>query len=175
MKIICLIIMAIVLVGCQSPPSNFEVSKEGVILIKYDASKRGALLIPKDKKYKVIIEPSPDAGISSVHEILLAAGYKGFEGKANYKFGQDMIQLGQRSETVYLLREALFRLNVLSVNYDLPVEEAIKIYGEILLAAKELVFTDKEKAEADKINALNNAPQEIKELYIPEGMLKKDE
>lgn len=170
-KILFFLLASIFFCGCQT--GDFQV-QDGIIFIKYDASKRGAFFIPKAKDYKIIVEPSPDVGTKNIHEALVSGGYKGVEAKASYRLNQEMVELGQRTETVYLLREALFRLNILSVNYDLPVESAMTVYKEILLAAKELVSTDKAKAESKKIEALNSATKEVKSLYIPEGIFQNE-
>lgn len=121
----------------------------------YDASRRGAVLIPKHEKKNIAIcaEPSPDVALQIIDKFKADVGVKEVKVGAEVDIQQQVIQLAKRTQTVMFLRESLYRLCELSLNFLLPPEEVKKLYGEVINAAADMAKAELENAQQSRIEA----------------------
>jgi len=147
--------------GCRTFTSPARVHKldNGAMWFDYDASRRGALMIPADSKARVLSEPSPDVAISVVSEFVTKASYKDISGEASAKVTESIAELGKRTQTIMFLREALYRLDELQTTTTLDKDEVKSLYTLVLQTALEL-------AKADQMKELQTLPPEVAERIL---------
>lgn len=176
MKKAIVVACCVIISGCSlfAKPSNTEIiqldrttedhpANQGV-LINYDVSRRGAFMIDKSKlKNREIIfcaEPSPDAATNSSQKVASNGGSGGFMslffgdkgGEENATTVND--EFNGRSQTVLMLREALYRLCEMSANHsDLSTSDIKAMYLKVLEQVPEVAKTERAVAEADKAKA----------------------
>lgn len=80
----------------------------------YDANQRGSMLyVDANQKVRVLAENPPDAAIQSI--VGITAKVKGIDGvgevEAAFNSQRSIAELGKRTATVNMLRDALYRLN----------------------------------------------------------------
>lgn len=113
--------------------------------------KRGALIY-KDKTGKVftVSEVQPDVAISSILELSsnLKQGEE-FTAEQTVNITRTVAQLGERTEAVNILRDALHRLSEIRNNSGNIDKETKEIFESILSTVKEIIATDKIKAETE--------------------------
>src|SRR5262245_58234032 len=116
--------------GCRSFTSPARVHKldNNIIWFDYDASRRGALILPQGGNQRVLSEPSPDVAIGVVAEFVGKASYQGMSGEASAKVTESIAELGKRTQTIMFLREALFRLNELQTANQVDKDDVIALY-----------------------------------------------
>jgi hypothetical protein len=83
----------------------------------YDAARRGGLLL-RGEGAKVLAEPAPDAIASTAISFVAEAASKAqqVDGKVDVEYTRTVAELAGRSQTVLVIREALYRLNELYLN-----------------------------------------------------------
>src|SRR5258706_5273076 len=160
MKFTTILVLSTLLVciGCRSltSPARSHSLKGGVTWIDYDATRRGALVIPKDGGQMMVSEPSPDVALGVVADFIAKASYSNITGEASAKVTETIAELGKRTQTVMVLRECLFRINELQlIKKDLTKEEIKELYIRVMETVLELAQTDKEAATATKLSELN--------------------
>ena len=142
--------------GCRlftSPSTRNPLAEGQSYWLDYDATRRGTLLVPKDKTATYCAEPSPDTALSTVAEIIAKGGYRGIEGEAQGKFYESILELGGRSQNILFLRESLYRLCELSNNANLDGEAIQTLYKGVLDSALKFAEATKAKADAEKSKA----------------------
>ena len=100
-----------------------------------------------------ISEVQPDVAISSILELSskLKKGEE-FTAEQTLNISRTVAQLGERTEAVNILRDALHRLSEIRNNGTKIDKETKEIFDAILLTVKEIILTDKIKAEAELTN-----------------------
>lgn len=132
----------------------------------YDASRRGALLLPRNVNnktdFKVCSEPAPDIAFKTIAGFENKLDYKELGNETKAELTSDVIKLAERGQMVQFLRESLFRLCEISINSDIDAETLQKIYLTILDTALRL--------ESDKPFEIDRAKLdvEIAKLKIQE-------
>ena len=155
--------LLLVITGCAnltSPARNHEIDPTKAYWFDYDASRRGTLVLPADKKVKTCAEPSPDVALTLVSK--LEATLKpeaGGDATAKAEFSATVVELAKRTQMVMFLREALFRLCEQSINGDFTVKDVVGLYKEVITAATDIVKTDKAAAETKALDAQNKSIQ----------------
>ncbi len=144
--------------GCASftSPARQHVLEEGKIYwFDYDASRRGAVLVPKHEKKNIALcaEPSPDVALQIIDKLKADVGVKEVKVGAEVDIQQQVVQLAKRTQTVMFLRESLYRLCELSLNFQLPSKEVKKLYGEVINAAADMAKAELENAQQSRIEA----------------------
>lgn len=146
--------IALILSGCTnftSPARSSKLEVDTPYWFDYDASRRGAFLVPDDKKIKVCAEPPPDVALSLVSKLETTIK-KDEVGEATGKaeFNASVVKLAERTQMVMLLRESLYRLCEQSLRHDFTSAEILKAYEDTVKAAADLAKADVAKAEADR-------------------------
>ncbi|WP_420399640.1 hypothetical protein [Flagellimonas sp.] len=142
-----ILIIICLLTGCGGVKSLGD----GAYLAKYDAEKRGALIY-KDRSGKVftVSEVQPDVAISSILQLSsnLSQG-ETFTAEQTVNITRTVAQLGERTEAVNILRDALHRLSEIRNNSGTIDKETKEIFENILSTVKEIISTDRIKAETE--------------------------
>jgi len=157
-KLILSCLLVISLCGCASltPPSRHHALEEGkTYWLDYDASRRGAIIIPKHEKKNVAIcsEPSPDVALDIVDRFKANVGTGKITVGAEVDVEEQVIQLARRSQTLMFLREALYRLCELSLNYQLNEIMVRDLYEKVIDAAAKMAEAELANAQQSKIEA----------------------
>lgn len=131
--------------------------------------------VQTNKTY-TLSEPPPDA---ILEKSLSALTKVDVEGKATGELKLDLaakvIQLGERTVAVNILRDALFRLSEMNINNrNQPLDPGYKsLFDSILIASKSIAISDILKAETDKAKAETKKLEVEKEKTIAEIEFKK--
>lgn len=126
-----------------------------------DASRRNAYFIYDhiNNKITTLSEPPPDAVVAQTTELANKLKLEGkIDTEQTVKLAESIVELGQRTVAVNILRDALFRLNEMNVNNQNKEMDKISadLFDKILLAAKEISMADILRAKADKAQAEAN-------------------
>jgi hypothetical protein len=156
-----LIILCTVIInspGCASfsGPAREHLLEDGkTYWFDYDASRRGAVLIPGYEKGGVAIcaEPSPDVAMEFANKFLAKLSYQGVTAETQAEINTKVLQLAQRTQTIMYLRESLYRLCELSVNNRLSVDQIMELYEKVIAAAEELAKAEVSQAAAAQATA----------------------
>ncbi|MFN8284741.1 MAG: hypothetical protein U0U67_16070 [Chitinophagales bacterium] len=126
--------------------------------MKLEGNKRVSYFIYDERENRTytLSEPPPDA---ILEKSLNALGKVDVEGQVTAEMKLDLaskvIQLGERTVAVNILRDALFRLSEMNINNrNQPLELGYRsLFDSILIASKTVAISDIIKAEADKAKA----------------------
>lgn len=145
------------LTGCANltdPARRTELEDKSPYWFDYDASRRGAIMVPKESKLKICSEPSPDVALNLVTK-LEATVKKDAVGQVggDAEFNSSVVKLAERTQMVMFLRETLYRLCEQSLNHEFSSTELIGAYEEAIRIAGSLVETDRENAKTQKAKA----------------------
>ena len=176
-RVLPLLLIA-VLSGCTnftSPARYHEVDATKAYWLDYDASRRGALVVPGGVDIKTCAEPSPDVALTLISKLETTIKDKaGLDATAKAEFNASVVELGKRTQMVMFLREALFRLCEQSLNNDFSKEEVLDAYNKVISAAIDIFEKDKLDAKARASQAETKATEakniqralEIKQLNM---------
>lgn len=150
-----LVVILIVISGCASftSPARQHMLEEGrTYWFDYDASRRGAVLIPKHEKKNIAIcaEPSPDVALEIVNKFKVDVGIEKLDVGVQADIQEKVIQLAKRTQTIMFLRESLYRLCELSLNFQLRDEDVRRLYEKVIEAAADLAKAELANAEQAK-------------------------
>jgi len=134
--------------GC-SGTRTIELPASGASVIDYPASRRGAYVLVNNNKLYLLSEPAPDVATEITASLGLSAGTIGQITDPNLKaeYASKVVDLANRSQTLQVLREALFRLAEMGQNTELSVPQRVQLFEKvldtvILIAATEFAQTD---------------------------------
>lgn len=154
--LIWILLMTTALTACSaftSPARMHRLPADTPHWLDYDASRRGAIVTPQYQRLFICAEPSPDVAMEMVERFLLRGGYQGISGEAGARISSRVIELGERTQTIMFLREALYRLCEMSSNFQFSPEEVRVLYEKVIEAALRLAEADLIRARAHKIRA----------------------
>jgi hypothetical protein len=167
-RLVGLFVMAVLWAGCASltSPAREHVLDEGkTYWFDYEATRRGAILVPRHEKKNVVIcaEPSPDVALSIVDKFRadVGTGKVTVGGEADVE--QQAIQLAGRTQTLMVLRESLYRLCELSLNFDLEDEDVVALYKNVTDAVFKMAGAAELSAQQAKLDAERRLIETMKE------------
>lgn len=147
--------MALLLSGCAnftSPARSSALTSNTAYWLDYDATRRGALVLPHGVNMKTCAEPAPDVALSLVSKLEASskpgADADGKERIAKAEFNSTVVDLAKRTQTVAFLRESLFRLCEQSLNNTFTKEQVIDAYKVVIAVAQKIAEADAKDAEA---------------------------
>ena len=160
-KLLFIGICCIMLASCSHQMRLAEAVNTDKMKIKIsnnDADRRNAYIIYDVDKSKAVTlsEPPPDVIVSQTTDLVNKLKVDGkIDTEQNAKLAESVIQLGQRTVEVNILRDALFRLNEMNVNHDNQLMDSISssLFRRILKVAQTIAVADQTKAEAEKAKA----------------------
>lgn len=157
--LLCFAPLLLASTGCHTftnPARTKTISSSESQWLDFDASRRGGLLLATNSPFQVILEPAPDVAISSVAEFAAKASAQGkFDAEATAKITESLTSLGERTEAVMILRESLFRLNLLAANHAIDSNAVTNLFSQILAASQKIVEAEvkKQQAKIDQASA----------------------
>lgn len=123
------------------------------VVVDYNAAHRGSYIfsLPNDK-YAIISEPPPDVAKEITSSLGVSAESIGeiAGGEAKLEYASKVIDLARRSQTLQVLREALFRLAEMGVSADLENEERIAMFQSVVRLVRELGVAELKHARAEE-------------------------
>ena len=179
LKSIALVGFFFLLSGCinfTSPARSSKLDGTQAYWFDYDASRRGAFMVPNGTKMRVCAEPPPDVALSLVSKLDTTVKKDGVgeaEGKA--EFNTTVVKLAERTQMVMLLRESLYRLCEQSLGQEFTADQFLTAYKATVKAAADLAKADAEKAKDDRVKSetvqtlvnQGKTPAEIRALINP--------
>ena len=141
--------------GCAnftSPARSSALAGNDVHWLDYDATRRGALVMPGGASIKTCAEPAPDAALTMVTKLEVGSttgtGADAKERTAKTEFNSTVVDLARRTQTVAFLRESLFRLCEQSLNNKFTSNEILTAYEKVIAVAQKIAEADAKDAEA---------------------------
>lgn len=170
LRTFALIMIGLVLSGCASftsPARKHELETNKTYWFDYDASRRGALLVPQQNQQNLMIcaEPSPDVALEILNKFKSDIKVEKVEVGAETEIQEKVIQLAKRTQTVMFLRESLYRLCEMSLNFKLAPDKVQELYTNVIDAASKMADAELKNAEQSKIEAEMKL-EKIKELSL---------
>ncbi|MEQ3656266.1 MAG: hypothetical protein ABNH00_10420 [Dokdonia sp.] len=149
LKKIILLQLSFILIGCGS----IRKLEDGAYIASYKADDRGSLLFVNKDKATMLSEVQPDAVITSVMKFTNSLKLKDkIEADQLVEITEAVTSLGERTEAVNILRDALYRLAEMKNSGDLD-QITETLFCKIIESAETIALTDKLKNEAKKLNA----------------------
>jgi hypothetical protein len=130
--------------------------KSDFTVIDYSASRRGAYLINNNGNKIIVSEPVPDIAKDITASLGLSAETIGDLASPELKaeYASKVVDLANRSQTLQVLRESLFRLSEMGASSQLSVDQRVILFSKVLDTVKLISATE---------FANSNAPKEVKE------------
>lgn len=140
--------------GFTSPARKHVLETDTAYWFDYDASRRGAFMIPSDdqnvkKNVKICAEPSPDVALQILDKFKLTVSIEKIPVSGQADISQQVIQLAGRGQSILFLREALYRLCEVSLNNQLTKEQILEMYKQVIEVSSKLAEAELTKAEAE--------------------------
>ncbi|NBL64001.1 hypothetical protein GV828_02170 [Flavobacterium sp. NST-5] len=130
----------------------------------YDASKRGSLVYEKDGKLAIISEPPPDVATKLATD--LGANVKAgseVDVSAYLSTTKAIAELGKRTASVNMLRDALYKLSEMSMSNNIN-DNTAALFGQILKAIENMHKVEMEQSKKEAVEAeVNVAEAKAKE------------
>jgi hypothetical protein len=163
-SLLAVLAVVVLLSGCAnltSPAREHSLDATKQYWFDYDATRRGAVMVPSTAMVKMCSEPSPDAALNLVSKLdasLEKTGVGKAEGSA--EFNASVVKLAERTQVVMFLREALFRLCEQSLNQQFTKDEILSAYNKVIDTAKAIADADRDKAKAAAASAVKSLSAE---------------
>ena len=168
--LLIVLLLLLICTSCASftsPARKHKLDNGESYWVDYDATRRGAIVTPQDKKLFVCSEPSPDVALEMVDKFLLKIGYEKISAEAQADISTKVVELGRRTQVIMFLRESLYRLCEMSANFGLKPDEVKDLYEMVISAAvdmakAELIAAKAEEArqQAEKLRMLNKVKED---------------
>lgn len=164
--------------GCASmtsPMRTHALEAGKPYAIDYDATRRGAYILPGDRSMKMCAEPAPDVAMESITNIIanLKLQQANADANAQVELQQKIVELAGRTQLVLVLRESLYRLCEQGVNGQLNNEQIAALYKQALDTVLRLADTDLAKEQRAIIENLKDpALRDVFRKNISTGTLK---
>lgn len=168
-KLVIAVAITMILSGCANftSPAREHTLDNKMYWFDYDASRRGAVIVPTTASIKMCSEPSPDVALTLISK-LEASLEKTGAGKAggSAEFSASVVKLAERTQMVMFLREALYRLCEQSLNQQFTPSEVLTTYNKVIDTAKAIADTDRDKAKATAAKATKSLSPEQMQLLL---------
>lgn len=179
-KSIVATLLVSIVCGC-STTKRIDVPDVGITVIDYGADRRGSYLLKTDKgKHVIISEPSPDIAQEITISLGLSAETIGDLANPELKaaYASKVLDLASRSQTLQVLREALFRLSEMGASSDITTEQRVTLYIKVLdtvrlIAATEFADSDASKEVKDATLKRFLSDTETGTVVIPKKIKEK--
>ena len=164
-KIALAAIIVTALAGCAVNPavSTHPIALGQPTILTTDASARGIIMLPRPdgKGMSVCAEPSPDAILSTVAQMVAQVKLQNpqVDAQTQINFQTAVVELSKRSTTLLFLREALFRVCEQQINQNLSSEQVMQLYTMAMQTALKL-------AEADATNSQTKLAEQLKDPKV---------
>jgi hypothetical protein len=153
MKKIFYLIVVFTLYSCGSSSKLSQLKDDNGKIkahhVSYDASKRGSLIYEKDGKLAVISEPPPDVATKLATD--LGAKVKAsseVDISAYMSTSKAIAELGKRTASVNMLRDALYKLSEMSMSNNIN-DNTVKLFDKILTAIENMHKVEMEQSRAE--------------------------
>jgi hypothetical protein len=137
-SLVIIAVLASMLTGCASltRPARIHTmaTPPSPSWMDYDASRRGAYVLPKNGGLAVCAEPSPDVAYSTVASLVaqVEAQNPNITGQAQLDFQQSVVQLTTQTEALEFLRESMYRMCEQSIDGNLSSSQIKDLYDQAL-------------------------------------------
>ncbi len=143
---------SVVLMGCTPTRTIDKTLKTSndISVIDYDASRRGAYVRvrasceePNLSNITIVAEPAPDVAKAYADYISASLkGVKGVDANIALQFNTQIVDLAKRSQTLQILREALYRISELQANGAIKDDDVGKLYSETLKSVQAIALAE---------------------------------
>ena len=142
--------------GCRtftSPARNRHVTsanKNGLYLIDYEATRRGTYVVQDGSNaIRIAAEPPPDVAFESTSKLTASLGdavLKTDDAKLSGQVIETLTKLTERTQSVVIMRDAMFRLAEMHLNGAIDNEQYAFLYNKALAGAL-AIAADEPRAE----------------------------
>lgn len=147
-----IVVFALYSCGSTSKLSEIKDDKGKVLAhhVSYDASKRGSLIYTDKKGNQIMIsEPPPDVATKLATDLGAKVNpASGTEISAYMSTSKAIAELGKRTASVNMLRDALYKLSEMRMSGAID-SETKELFCEILVAIKDMHNVEMEQLKAD--------------------------
>jgi hypothetical protein len=123
----------------------------------YDATRRGAFILPAGEHRAICSEPSPDVAVEQTAKLLLTANYAGATGSLTPELTARVVELAGRTQVVLVLRTTLYAACEQSAAGNLSPADIRAIYSEALATVRAMTDADKATETRRAVEALGAA------------------
>jgi len=136
--------------GCSATRKIEVSSSNGLTVIDYGASRRGAYLYDVNGKPVIVSEPAPDIATEITSSLGLSAKTIGDIADPQLKadYAKKVVDLANRSQTLQVLRESLFRLSEMGASTELSADQRMEMFSKVLDTVRLIALTEFANSEA---------------------------
>lgn len=153
--------MAMAILGMGCARTQMIAVSEDVAVIDFSAERRGAYILHGTGKPTVFSEPSPDVAVA--FKRVIEGGVTAIPGgpgevQAKIDLAKQIVDLANRSQTLQIQREALYRLVELSANGCIDKNNVDDLYLKVLETISVIALTE-----------LTNSVDKLAKSKLPES------
>lgn len=158
----------------RGPADKHSLERAGTYWMEYDATRRGAVVrVDTQGKVTMLAEPSPDVAMAAAQSLLAKLDYGGIPAELEASLAREVVQLGQRTTTVMVLRDSLYRLSELKQNGGLDAD-TLKLFELVLKAVVDIAHSELVREQAARVaaeTARSRRYEELKEMGLEDREL----
>lgn len=160
-------VLCLALTGCAVNPavSTHPITPGQPTVLTTDATARGIIMLPRPdgKGMSVCAEPSPDAILSTVAQMIAQVKLQNpqVDAQTQINFQTAVVELSKRSTTILFLRESLYRVCEQQINQNLSSDQVMQLYTMAMQTALKL-------AESDATNSQTKLAEQLKDPKVAE-------
>jgi hypothetical protein len=157
---LALVVFALSACTATKPQTTVETTQlpNGITVVSYPASLRGAYVFPNALAAKLCSEPVPDVALASVEKITAnlgtTIGSVPISTEAGYELANNAVELAGRTQLVMLAREAMYRACEIAINSPANDQIALDLYQGALAFLETIAEAEQTKAQAALQSAL---------------------
>lgn len=152
--------------GFTSPARKHVLEENTTYWFDYDASRRGAFIIPSAQQIRMCAEPSPDVALQILDKFKLTVPVENIPVSGQVDISQQIIQLAGRGQSILFLREALYRLCEISLNQELTDDQILNMYKQVIEVSSKLAEAELKKAEAELTKEQAHLAEIRKDIFV---------
>jgi hypothetical protein len=154
---LCAVVALLGASGCAvlTPPAAIRDLGGGIHWAQYQADRRGAVILPAGEHRVVCAEPSPDVAMEATARLLLTVEYAGVTGSLSPELAARVVELAGRTQTVLILREALYRSCEQAAAGNLSPADVRAVYTDALATVRAMTDADRARSVEGAARALD--------------------
>lgn len=169
-SLLLLLTFSLLAPGCRSfskPATSQQIATDQGHWFHYDATRRGGVALPDANKMKLIAEPAPDAALEVVGELVAKLQTEKANADLQAKISEKIVELGQVTERVKFLREALYRLAEASNNSALDSATVKALFEKVVDVSATIAKAEEAQARANVLGELNDLKAKDPSVDVP--------
>jgi hypothetical protein len=152
--------------GCAffTPPASIKDLGGGMFWASYEATRRGAFVLPPGETRIICSEPFPDVAIEQTAKMTAQVNYSGATGSITPELASSIVELAGRSQVVLTLRAVLHAACEQSAAGKLTGQDIRAIYSDALATVRAMTEADRARATEGAAVALDALDSETRAM-----------